>query len=166
MITYVQSLNLYSIAIMGFMLIYSPMFLVLGCFVVNSPIRNGILFAILSIFSVTPSFCYPFIGDLINSNLALMILFVGPFTMLFWMVVRTGREENRTQVLGMVFYLYVFYYVPVVLLALNQLELLTGDRKVQMIVWAVCLGVMGVAAGVVVLYWIIKASIGIYNFIA
>jgi hypothetical protein len=164
MVDYVSTLNYYSMAIMGFMLVYSPLFLVLGSFIINSPVRNGILFAILSISSVVPSTAYIWLYTA-DSSLTLLVLFVGPFTMLFWMIARTEREENRTQVLGIIFYLYVFFYVPVAILALNQLTLLTKDTNSQLIILAICLGIMGAAAGVVVIYWIVKASIGIYNFI-
>jgi hypothetical protein len=159
MINYVRQLNVYSMVLMGFMIIYSPLFLVIGSFIINSSLRNKYLLVILALVSIIPSCAYPFISGTTYDELSILVLCVGPFTCVFWMLLRSIRVYQR------ILFLYIFFYIPVVLLTLNELELFTTDTSVQSIIRITGIAVMAAAVFVVLTYLIVIGAISAYRFV-
>jgi hypothetical protein len=165
MINYVRQLNVYSMVLMGFMIIYSPLFLVIGSFIINSSLRNKYLLVILALVSIIPSCAYPFISGTTYDELSILVLCVGPFTCVFWMLLRSIRVYQRILFLGILSYFYIFFYIPVVLLTLNELELFTTDTSVQSIIRITGIAVMAAAVFVVLTYLIVIGAISAYRFV-
>lgn len=165
MIDYIVSLNIFNLVMMGFMIIASPLFLVLGTFIINSPLPNKYLFVLLSLCFIIPSASYPFIVGTQYDELSVIALAVGPFTCLFWMSLKSIRTYQRILFLAGLGYLYLFFYIPTIIVTLNQLRLFTIDSTLQDTIRYVAIGTMATAVSVVVLYLIVVGSISIYNFI-
>jgi hypothetical protein len=92
MIGYIQQLQYYNMVLMGFMIVYSPLFLIVGSWVIGSGLSNKWLFVVLSILAAGPSCAYPFIVGTAYTELSMLVLCVGPFTGVFWMVLRSIRR--------------------------------------------------------------------------
>lgn len=165
MISYVAAFNLFNMVMMAFMIVVSPLFLVLGTFIVNSTMPIKYLFVILSLVFLMPSASYPFISGTAYDDLSIIGLAVGPFTCLFWMVLKSIRVYQRILFLSSLAYLYLFFYIPTIVATLNMLKLFTTDLATQSLIQNGCIGVVASAVLIILLYLIIAGSISIYNFI-
>lgn len=95
----------------------------------------------------------------------MLVLCAGPFTFIFWMVLRSIKRYYRVLFLGILSLLYVFFYIPVTLLTLNELRLFTTDVPTQDIIRYAGLGIMGFAVTVILIYLIVVGALAAYKFI-
>lgn len=163
---YVQQQQYYNMMLIGAVAVYSPAFLIIGSVVTTSNLSNKWVFVILSLIAVGPSCAYPFIAGSAYDELSMLVLCVGPFTMVFWMALRTIRRYEKVLFLGVLSFLYLFFYIPVVLLTLNELKLFTPDSASQSIIRYVGLGVMGFATAAVMIYLVVIGGLAAYKFIS
>ncbi len=149
---------------MLFMILYVPIFLLMGSFIVHSKLSNKYLFIILSIISIIPSCMYPFFYTS-NNTINLILLAVGPFTIIFWLIIKSINKINRILHLKALFYLYTFFYIPAIGFAMNSFYLFTTDIQQAFFINLATELIPSIAAAIVILYYMVLTIIFIYGFV-